>query len=79
MTNTYGARYRRRTDAAQYIRDVWGQPCSSAWLAKLAVVGGGPVFRKAGRTPLYTDCDLDEWAEARLSPPHRSTSDIKKP
>jgi hypothetical protein len=51
-------RYRRRADAARYIRETWGLPCSSSWLAKLAVVGGGPIFRKAGRFPIYTDVDL---------------------
>jgi len=53
-------RYRRRAEAARYIRETWGLPCSSSWLAKLAVVGGGPIFRKAGRFPIYTDADLDQ-------------------
>lgn len=66
--------YLRRDQAAQYIRDVWGIPCSPTWLAKLAVVGGGPVFRKAGRFPIYSAADLDAWAESRIGAPHRSTS-----
>ena len=45
-----------------------------AWMAKLAVVGGGPIFRKAGKTPLYDPADLDAWAEARMSAPRKSTS-----
>jgi hypothetical protein len=49
-------------------------PCSSKWLAKLAVVGGGPIYRKAGRFPLYTAGDLDQWATSRLGTPRRSTS-----
>ena len=57
------ARYFRRTDAARHIRETWGLPCSPRWLAKLAVVGGGPVFRKAGKTPLYLPADLDAWAQ----------------
>lgn len=68
------SRYLRRVDAAQYVRSTWGIPCSPKWLAKLAVVGGGPVFRKAGRFPLYQTADLDEWAEARIGTPQRSTS-----
>ena len=44
------------------------------WLAKLAVVGGGPIYRKAGRFPLYTQEDLDHWADSRLGAPRRSTS-----
>ena len=33
-----------------------------ATLAKLAVLGGGPIFRRAGRMPLYSAADLDEFA-----------------
>lgn len=68
-------RYLRRAEAAAYVRQRWGMPCSRQWLAKLAVTGGGPVFRKAGRTPLYAPADLDAWAEARIGAPQRSTSD----
>ena len=53
------ARYLTRAAAAQYVRATYGFPCSRQWLAKLAVVGGGPVYRKAGRTPLYAPSDLD--------------------
>lgn len=67
-------RYLRRSDAAHYVRSTWGIPCSPKWLAKLAVVGGGPIFRKAGRFPLYQSDDLDAWAEARIGAPRRSTS-----
>lgn len=67
-------RYLRRTAAARYVRENWGLPCSSKWLAKLAVVGGGPIYRKAGRFPLYSPEDLDQWAESRIGVPRRSTS-----
>ena len=43
----------RRSDAASYITERYGFPCSRQWLAKLAVIGGGPMFRKAGRYPIY--------------------------
>lgn len=66
--------YLRRTAAARYVREIWGLPCSSKWLAKLAVVGGGPIYRKAGRFPLYSPKDLDQWAESRIGAPRRSTS-----
>lgn len=68
------AHYLRRAAAAHYVRETWGLPCSSKWLAKLAVTGGGPIFRKAGRFPVYTVTDLDIWAEGRLGSPRRSTS-----
>jgi hypothetical protein len=68
------ARYLRRADAAHHVRSTWGIPCSPRWLAKLAVTGGGPIFRKAGRFPIYDPADLDAWAEARIGSPQRSTS-----
>lgn len=68
--------YLRRAAAAEYIREKWGFPCSSKWLAKLAVIGGGPIFRKAGRFPMYTPADLDAWAEARIGSPIQSTSEM---
>jgi hypothetical protein len=46
--------YLRRVDAARHVREAWGLPCSPRWLAKLAVTGGGPIYRKAGRTPIYS-------------------------
>jgi hypothetical protein len=44
-------------------------------LAKYAVLGGGPVFQRIGRDPVYTPADLDEWVASKLSGPMRSTSD----
>jgi hypothetical protein len=67
-------RFLRRADAAHHVRTNWGIPCSTKWLAKLAVIGGGPIFRKAGRFPIYLPADLDAWAEARIGAPRRSTS-----
>jgi len=75
MTGSSQSPLHGRKSAAEYVRNKHGQPCSPAWLAKLAVVGGGPVFRKAGRTPLYAEEDLDLWALSRLSGPMRSTSE----
>jgi hypothetical protein len=66
--------YLRRVDAARHVREAWGLPCSPRWLAKLAVTGGGPIYRKAGRTPIYSPADLDAWAEARIGAPRKSTS-----
>ena len=34
----------RRRAAAEYLRAHWGIPCAEKTLAKLACVGGGPVF-----------------------------------
>lgn len=68
-------RFLRRAEAARYVQESFGFACSCQWLAKLAVTGGGPVFRKAGRVPLYAPADLDDWALARIGGPQRTTSD----
>ena len=72
----YGRHFLRRSDAATYITERYGFPCSRQWLAKLAVIGGGPVFRRAGRYPVYEPSELDRSADARIGPPQRSTSEV---
>jgi hypothetical protein len=69
--------YLRRKEAANFVRQTWGIPCAPQTLAKLAVIGGGPVFRKAGRFPLYSREDLNRWAEAKIGRPQNSTSDVE--
>jgi hypothetical protein len=64
--------YLTRKQATAHIRKK-GIPCGIAQVAKLAVEGTGPQFRYAGKYPLYTEQDLDDWIEARLSAPARST------
>jgi hypothetical protein len=64
----------RRAEAARYIREAYGIPCVPTTLAKYACIGNGPVFRKAGKFPLYSRDDLDAWARSRLSEPVQSTS-----
>ena len=65
--------YLRREAAAKYLQEQYGS-ITRATLAKLACIGGGPLFRKFGRYPLYLRADLDSWAQMRLSPPVTSTS-----
>lgn len=67
-----------RSEAAAYVSENWF-PCSAKTLAKVAVVGGGPAFRKAGRRPLYSSADLDNWAAAKIGPRTRSTSELRGP
>jgi len=67
----------RRDEAGAYIRDRYRLPCSDKYLAKLAVTGGGPKFRKASRWPIYDIADLDAWALSRISPKVTSTSELK--
>lgn len=58
-----------RTAAADYLLNTWGIKRSPQTLAKLVVTGGGPLYRKAGRTPLYAHEDLDRWAAELLGEP----------
>ena len=70
------SRLLRRSEAANYVQNRWGYPLSPKTLAKLAVVGGGPKFRKASRFPLYEVAWLDEWVRSKLSLPVSSTSEL---
>ena len=63
-----------RKEAAQFLTS-HGYRTAPATLAKLACLGGGPVFESFGRRPLYRDVDLLAWAEAKTTGPRRSTSD----
>ena len=69
----------RRKAASQYLEEKYGIHRAPATLAKLAVVGGGPPFRRDGRIPLYSVDDLDRWATSRLGALMRSTSDGATP
>ena len=64
-----------RAETAQYITNHWF-PYSPKTLAKLAVIGGGPPFCKAGRTPLYSEASVDAWAESKIGPLVRSTTEL---
>ncbi len=67
----------RRKTASAYLQEVHGLERAVATLAKLAVTGCGPVFRRDGRVPLYSTDDLDAWAASILSPPMRSTKPMR--
>jgi hypothetical protein len=68
-------RFLRRKAASKYLHDVHGVMRAPSTLAKYAVIGGGPVFQRMGRDPVYTPVNLDEWVASKLSGPMRSTSD----
>jgi hypothetical protein len=65
----------RRKAASEYLHEIHGLDRAPSTLAKLAVIGGGPIFRRVGRVPLYSSDDLDGWVASKLSAPMRSTSD----
>lgn len=66
----------RRKQAGAYLKSKFGFG-SSATLAKLATVGGGPEYQLAGRLPLYTTEALDIWASSKISAPIRNSSEAK--
>ncbi len=68
-------RYRDRREAAQYLTEQLGLKTSWRTLQKMATVGGGPTYRIFGIRAVYTDPDLDAWANAKLSAPRASTSE----
>jgi hypothetical protein len=61
--------------ASEYLFKEHGVSLSPATLAKLAVIGGGPSFRKDGPFPLYERAGLDTFATVRLGPLRASTSE----
>jgi hypothetical protein len=64
----------RRRAAAAALTEA-GFPTAAATLAAFVCRGGGPPFRRYGKYPLYKLDDLIEWAQARLGPPIRSSSE----
>jgi hypothetical protein len=52
-----------------------GYRTASATLATLAARGSGPIYRRYGPGVIYRWGDLLDWAQSRLSPPMRSTSE----
>jgi hypothetical protein len=67
----------RRADASEYLWKQHGIKHCPEYLAKLAVTGGGPPFRKVRRTPIYTPAGLDSYAAEITSPVVRSTSELR--
>ena len=69
----------RRTGAAAYVTETYGFPCSPKTLAKLACCSSdGPPFRLAGRFPMYPISGLDTWAQNKIGPLVRSTSEVRR-
>lgn len=63
-----------RPAASDYLRARWGIVRAPSTLAKLACIGGGPRFRRAGKAALYAEADLDEWASSILRDPATKTA-----
>jgi hypothetical protein len=77
--NQNSERLLRRAQAAKYVVETYNVPCSPKTLAKLACVSSeGPPFRLAGRFPLYPVSGLDAWAQKKIGPLVRSTSEVRR-
>ena len=70
----HSAKFFRRKAAGEYLKSKYGFG-SERTLAKLACIGGGPIFQKAANAAIYKPEDLDAWALAKIGAPQRSTSD----
>ena len=67
-------KYLTRPEAAYYLTGR-GLKISKNTLQKMATVGGGPLYQIFGNKALYTNENLDDWAEEKLSKPRRTTSE----
>lgn len=72
-----GTRRRNPADACRFLADEFGVTTSKSTLAKMRCLGGGPKFVKFGRSVLYEEPALIEWATGKLSRPMSSTSDAR--
>lgn len=68
-------RFFGRRDAADFVKDELGLPCTWRMLEKLAVVGGGPEYQIFGNRSVYRRSKLVEWALGRMKAPRKSTSE----
>jgi hypothetical protein len=63
-----------RTQVAAALSEA-GFPIRPKTLATMACRGGGPAYQLFGQRVLYRWSVAKTWAEARLSPPRRNTSE----
>ena len=77
--NQNSERLLRRAQAAKDVVDTSKGPCTPQTRATLASVSSeGPPFRLAGRFPLYPVSGLDAWAQKKIGPLVRSTSEVRR-
>jgi len=63
-----------RREAASFLQS-HGFPVAAKTLATLVSRGNGPTYLRFGGRALYRAEDLLAWAEARCSPPRRSSAE----
>jgi hypothetical protein len=69
-------KYLSRPEAADYLT-ARGLPITKTTLQKMATVGGGPLYQVFGTRAVYTESNLDAWANEKLGTPRRSTSEVE--
>jgi hypothetical protein len=67
--------YLTRPEAAKHLTEERGLPITKGTLQKMATTGGGPPYQRFGNKAVYTQKNLDNWAEQKLTAPKRSTSE----
>lgn len=78
MTDTTETQRRLEQDEASEFLTKRGYRTAPSTLNKLRHTGGGPVYEKFGRRPLYTEEALLDWIAECTSKPRRSTSDDER-
>jgi hypothetical protein len=77
LSKLCGSALLRRGSCAEALSES-GYPVRAKTLSTMATRGGGPPYQHFGRTVLYRWSDALAWAEARLSPPRRSSSEVMR-
>jgi hypothetical protein len=70
--------YLCREEAAEYLRYAYKLKCKGTYLRELAWRGGGPLYRRVGRSAIYTLKDLDAWAKSKLGPVIAKASELRE-
>jgi hypothetical protein len=66
----------RRSGASAYLYENYGIRIATRTLAKIACISSdGPEMRYMGRIPYYSQNSLDEYAQRKIGPACRSTSE----
>jgi hypothetical protein len=68
-------KYYTRPEAADYLTNVRGLPTTKGTLGKKATTGGGPIYELYGNKAIYTQPNLDLYADQSIRAPRRSTSE----
>jgi hypothetical protein len=71
-------KYLTRIEAADYVRDHFGIPCTTHSLANYAKIGCGPRYHRAAGRAWYDPADLTAWIEERASEAMRRAREVSE-